>query len=90
MTDIVQNVTIPDQPEPITYEGYTMIAPGFDSESFAAAVDRAFADGCSVRPGRLPGTWYVTNPVANREYVVGPTGAPAALGRMGRAANMLP
>lgn len=41
MTDIVQNVTIStdDRPEPITYHGYMIDAPGFDEATFVAAID---------------------------------------------------
>ncbi len=58
----------PARVQPITFGGYRITAPGFDPESFAAAVNRPLGDGLTVSPGRAPRTWHVRNPVSGHEY----------------------
>jgi hypothetical protein len=53
---------------PITFHGYAIRAAGFTAETFAAAIQRALADGLTISPGRAPRTWHVRNPVSGHEY----------------------
>jgi hypothetical protein len=75
------DIEAPTRVQPITFGGYQIAAPGFDSESFAAAVNRAFGDGLRVEPDRAPRTWRVTNPAHGSEYIANVHGCscPASL-----------
>ncbi len=76
--DIVLNVTT--KPDPIIYLGYTIEAPGFTTESFSAALDRAMSEGITITPGAAPRTFVVHNPVNDSFYVANRYGCQCAAG----------
>ena len=53
-----------------TIGSITVLAPGFDSESFAAFVMRAKAAQLRTRPGNIPGTVMVQSGSSDASYAV--------------------